>query len=105
MNNDEIILIKKDELASMIKEAVIDAMQALNSVEMKEELTKQEACQYLDCSLSTLNNQIASGQIKVQRIGKYVKINKKELVKLKKAKTNATQNATNIINKYEKYGS
>ena len=50
---------------------------------MQEKLyTKKQACEYLQCSLSTINRRIKTGELKTLKNGRIVRIAESELDKL-----------------------
>lgn len=44
--------------------------------------TKKQACEYLQCSLSTINRRIKTGELKILKNGRIVRITESELDKL-----------------------
>ena len=70
-----------DTIEKMCYNKINSERKGMNS--MQEKLyTKKQACEYLQCSLSTINRRIKTGELKILKNGRIVRITESELDKL-----------------------
>ena len=93
---DELVVVKKNELQEIIKNAVYSAIQNLEKEKkVKEKMNIKEASKYLGISEPTINRKKADGIIPFSKLGGRVIFSKKELDEYyKKCKSTATQTVT-----------
>ncbi len=77
MNSQVFISMTKEELESIIKDAVT---QALEIKQEKELLNFKETCEFLGCSSSALNKWKSENKIPYKKLGKRVFFHRQEII-------------------------